>query len=357
MTELLVHACDGITGARVDTVPVSEFPHSRLLSAPDSGSGATIPLGGSFGRATLKALLSPWRHMLVFERDGVVQYGGYVHGRAYKRGSSRVSVKLGDFWSLMNARLAVDHSEPNVEQWHATITGNLATHLNQHLIWARDSYTGSPSADFPLTIPGVTGGPSVTRTYYGYHLPTVVDTASDLMEQGLDVYFRPQWSSPGVFGWATEAGNAWSSGVTREFSATSNESPVTGFSETVDGVRMLNNSIRVGEGSEVDMLTISNIDMTSPLPLLERVIQSKTVTSTSQLSMMAGQDLVTFGTPTEQWDFEMSVDEPAEVGDMIRVHFNGDEWIDDGWYTRRVVKVGAGTGDTKTVGVQATGGA
>jgi len=97
--------------------------------------------------------------------------------------------------------------------------------------------------------------------------------------------------------------------------------------------------------------------MSSPLPLLERVTQSKTVTSASQLSMMAGQDLVTFGSPTVQWDMKVSADEPVDVGDTVRVHFDGDPWIDDGWYTRRVVKISGDMSDTKTVGVQPVGGA
>lgn len=357
MAELLTHVCDGITGVRVDTVPASARTYSRLLSAGDSGSQATIPLDGSFGKAALKSLLQPWRYMLAFERDGQIEYQGYIHGRGYSRGSSTVNVPLGDLWSLMNARLAVDHSFANVEEWSQTVSGVLGVHLNTALVWARDSYTGSPDAFFPLTIPGVTpSGPSVSRTYYGYHLPTVTDFLNDLMEQGLDIYFRPGWGDPGAVGWVTNSGVPWTSGVTREFSATADRSPVTGFSETVDGIRMMNNSIRVGEGSEVDMLTISNLDMGSPLPLLERVTQSKTVTSTSQLSMMAGQDLITYGTPTVQWDLKVTADTPVDVGDTLRLHFDGDPWIDDGWHSRRVVKISGDMSDTKTVGVQPLGG-
>lgn len=358
MAELLTHVCDGITGDRVDTIPASARAYSRLLSAGDSGSQATIPLDGSFGKTALKALLQPWRYMLGFERDGAIEYMGYIHGRGYSRGTSAATVALGDLWSLMNARLAVDHSAPHVEEWSQTVVGVLGVHLNAALVWARDSYAGLPDATFPLTIPGVPVlGPSVTRTYYGYHLPTVTDHLNELMEQGLDVYFLPGWGDPGKVGWLTMSGLPYGSGVTREFSVTADQSPVTGFSEAVDGIRMMNNSIRVGEGSEVDMLTISNLDTLSPLPLLERVTQSKTVISTSQLSMMAGQDLVTFGQPTVQWDLKVTADTPVEVGDTLRLHFDGDPWIDDGFYTRRVVKISGDMSDTKTVGVQPAGGA
>lgn len=356
MAELLVHACNGITGARVDTIPVSAFSYERLLSAGGAGSAA-IPLDGSFGKTAIKTLVSPWRHFFAFERDGVLEYNGYVIGSPYTRGSSSVGVTLGDLWSLLANRLAVDHSVAPVAQWQATVTGNLMTHVNQALIWARDSYTGSPDASFPLTIGGVPGGPSVSRTYYGYHLQTVVDMLTDLMDEGLDVYFQPRWGGPGLAGWTTRVGPAWSSGVTREFSVTAKESPVTGFSERVDGARMLNNSIRVGEGSEVDMLTISNLDTGSTLPLLERSIPAKTVTSASQLSVLAGQDLVTYGAATSQWDFTVSADTPIDVGDLVRLQFDGDPWIDDGFHVRRVVKVSGDMSEQKTIGVQPTGGA
>lgn len=356
MAEILTHICDGITGARIDTVPASAFSYGRLLSAGDSGSQAMIPLDGSYGKTALKALLQPWRYMLALERDGQLDYSGYILGRPYKRGPQQVGVELGDLWSLLFNRLAVDHSVGQAVLWSQTVTGNRATHANQALVWARDSYTGSPDASFPLTIPGVAGGTSVSRTYYGYHLTPVTDMLRDLMDEGLDIYFRPLWAGDAA-GWVTHAGDAWSSGNVREFSATADESPVLSFSESLDGRRMRNNSIRVGEGSEVDMLSISNIDMTSPLPLLERVTQSKTVTSASQLSVLAGQDLVTFGEPTVQWDFQVSADTEIDVGDTVRLHFDDDPWIDDGWHTRRVVKVSGDMSEVKTIGVQAVGGA
>lgn len=358
MAELLTHVCDGITGQRVDTVPTSAFSYARLLSARGDGS-ATIPLDGSFGKAALKALLEPWRYMLAHERDGAIEYAGYITGSSYKRGSSLVSMPLGDLWAIWGRRLAADRTTAPIEKWQATVTGNLATHANQAMIWARDTYTGSPDASLPLTIPGVSGGPSVTRTYYGYHLQYVADLLSDLMAEGLDIYYRPEWASPGVVGWHTHAGMAWGSGVVREFSVTAPQSPVVAFGESVDAARVTNNSIRVGEGSEVDMLTRSRLNPSSPLPLLERVESVKTVSDLAQLDALAVQDLVTYGSGTSQWDFTVSADTPIDVGDTVRIHFDGDLWITDGWHTRRVVKVsGSVPGpDAKTVSVQPTGGA
>ncbi|WP_136029217.1 hypothetical protein [Microbacterium sp. PF5] len=357
MAEMRVHVCNGITGARVETVRASAFSYARLLSAGAEGT-ATIPLDGSMSPAEIDALFAAWKHMLVLERNGVVEFIGYIVAEPqYTRGTSTLQLKLGDLWSLLAGRLAVDHSVGQAVLWSQTVTGNLATHANTALVWARDSYTGLPNASFPLTIPGVPGGTSVTRTYYGYHLQPLPAMLNNLMDEGLDIYFKPQWLAPGMAGWVTHANNAWSSGTTREMSVTAPFSQVTGFTQRKDAARVINNSIRAGEGSELDMLAVSNIDMASPLPLLERVTNSKDVTSASQLSVLAGQDLVTYGEATVQWDLEVLADTPVDVGDTLRLHFSGDLRIPDGWYTRRVVKIAGDMGNFKTVSVQATGGA
>ena len=53
----------------------------------------------------------------------------------------------------------------------------------------------------------------------------------------------------------------------------------------------------------------------------------------------------------------MLASEPVDVGDTLRLHFDGDPRIADGWYTRRVVKITGDLSGKKQVSVQPTGGA
>ncbi|MEW2459812.1 hypothetical protein [Microbacterium sp. K41] len=357
MTEFQVTVCSGITGDRIESVQAQAFPHGKLLSASGEAT-VSIHLDGKMSPTQIDSLFEEWKHIIVLERDGEVKYGGYITSEPlYTDDSSILQLKLVDVWGLLERRFAVDHSEPHVEKWSQTVTGNRATHLNQILIWARDSYTGTPAAYFPITIPGVSGGEIVTRTYYGYHLNYVDEAIGKLLDEGLDVYFEPTWVAPGRFGWITHAGDAWTSGVTREFSVTAPQSQVVRFEQRRDGSRVTNNASRVGEGSEVDMLTISNLDMSSELPLLERVTVSKEVTSASQLSIMAGEDLVTYRSATVQWDLEILSTAGVNIGDTLLLHFFGHRRVADGWHSRRVVKVQAGMGNIDTISVQPTGGA
>lgn len=359
MPKFQVHVCHGITGARIETVKAHAFPYSNLLSAGGEGT-VSIPLDGSFTPAQLDSLFEEWKHIIVLERDGVVEFGGWITGEPlYSDGSSTLQLKLVDMWGMLGRRLAVDHSAPQAAQWSYTLNNNLSAHVNYILTWARaDSYTGTPLSGIPLVIPGVpAGGTNLVATYYGYHLNYADEAIEKLLDAGVDVYFEPAWVAPGVFSWISRVGEAWTTGVTHEFSVTSPLSQVVGFEQRKDGSRVTNNAVRVGEGSEVDMLAISNLDMSSLLPLLERVTLSKDVTSASQLSVLAGQDLVTYGSATVQWDLEILADAGVKVGDMLRLHFHGHRRIADGWYLLRVVKKLGSMGHVDSFALQPTGGA
>ena len=353
MTEFAAYSCDAITGAIVDQVPVSAFTWARLLSGRGDGA-ATIPIDGGLSKPALRDLLTHWGRILRLDRDGRTVYGGYIIGRPYTRGSSSVGVTLGDLWALLGRRGAWNHHAPHMEAWSTTVTGSLAHQAAQAIIRGRTG-PAAPRMGIPVTVPGF-GGPAVTRTYYGYNAEMVADVHADLLDEGLDIYFRPRTISNGDFDWLMEAGPAWTSGENREVWVTSDD-VVTGFSESSDGARVTNNARSIGEGSEVDMLTRSQRNLTSPYPLLDRSTERKNISNITQLSALAGQDLVTFGAPTTQWDFTVTADTDIDVGDMVRLWFHGDPWIADGFYDRRVVKISGDLSAQVAVSVQPTGGA
>jgi len=350
---LQAFSCDAITGAIVDEVPVSAFTWARLLSARGDGS-ATIPIDGTFSKAALSDLLLHWGRILRLDRDGQTVYGGYITGRPYQRGRSSIGVDLADLWTLLGRRGAWDHNAPNVELWKQTVTGSLAHHAAQAILRGRTGPT-LPAMGMPVTVPGF-GGTAVTRTYYGYNVETVEDVLADLLDEGLDIYFEPRNIANGDFDWIMRAGPAWTSGVQREFHVTADDA-ITGFSENSDALRVTNNARYVGEGSEVDMLVRSQRNTASPYPLLDRVTDKKNISNVSQLTALAYQDLATFAQPTFQWEFTVTANTPIDVGDVVRLWFDGDPWIADGYHDRRVVKISGDLSEQKKIAVQPTGGA
>lgn len=355
MAEFQVHVCDPITGFRVDGFEVSGFSWETLLSARGNAS-ITVPLTDTQNRDTLGSYLDPWRYIIALERDGVIKYGGYIIPGSYTRGVSAVSFTLGDFWAMLGRRIMTAPGVGDIAKWSDTIVGSRAHHAYTLLQWNRDRGT-VPVSGFPVTTPGTAPGASVTRTYYGYEMTYLAGKYASLMEEGLDIFFEPSWLSLGQFGWTMRAGDTWGTGVVREFTVTADGSEVMGFSESIDGARVTNNADRVGEGSEQDLLVRSIANPLSPLPLLERITMSKTVSSVTQLFDLVTQDLAQFGSPTVQWDFKLHADTSVNVGDTIRLIFAGDPWIPDGIYNRRVVKVNGDMTDQINVSVQPTGGA
>ncbi len=355
MADFRVHVCNAFTGARVDGFEVSAFSWEQLLSARGNGS-VTVPVTDAQPASFLRPYLVPWQYIIVLERDGVVKYAGYVTSPAYKRGGSSLTVTLGDLWALLGRRIMTAPGVTNIEKWSYWIENQpRAGHAATLIAWNRDRGV-TPSSTFPLTIPGGWTGGLVTRPYYGYEMAYVTDKLTALMDEGLDIWFEPKWISVGQFGWVMHAGDSWGSGTVRDLNVTAPLSPVSGFSETVDGVRVTNNADRVGEGSEVDMLVRSYPNLSSQLPLLEVITMSKTVSDPAQLTALAQQDLVTYGEPTVQWDFSL-VGEDVQVGDTARLTFADDVWIPDGIYNRRVVKVSGNMTEQISVSVQPTGGA
>lgn len=350
------YSLDAFTGANIDEIPVAQYTYERLLSARGDGS-ATFPLDGTHTKAQLRDLLLHMARIIKLERDGVVEYMGYVQGRPYRSSNTSISVDLVDLWTLANRRGAWDHNAPNMERWSTTITGSRALHAGQALLRGRTG-PALPDMRIPVTIPGFPAETSVTRPYYGYHQEKVADVWDKLMAEGLDIYLQPRTIGNGDGDWLMRAGDNWKSGVVHEFFVNARNSDVADFSESSDASRVTNNARNNGEGSEVDMLIRSERNTDSPYPLLDRVTDRRTITEPSQLSAISAQDLITYGQPTFQWDISVPVEHPVDVGDTAWMHFYGEPWIADGWHERRVVKVaGSSSSRRKNLSMQPTGGA
>lgn len=349
------YVCDSITGAVLDRVDVSAFTWEQLISAGGSGS-VTLPLDGTYSKAELRTLAEPWSRIWALAYGERLLYMGYVTGRSYSRSSNALTVGLSDLWTLFERRGAWDHSAPAVQKWRTTVTASLAGQAAAAIRRGRDTGPALPAMEMPLTIPAMTGSP-VTRTYFGYNVQTIHEVLSDLLEEGLDIAFEPRFIGNGDTDWLMLAGPDWSSGRSHEFMVTAPDSPVSAFDETADAARVTNNARRLGEGSEEDMLIRSNRNTASPYPLLDRVTAVKQVNDVAQLSAQADNDLRLYAAPTFQWNFKVHLDTGVRIGDTVRLHFDGDPWIADGWHTRRVVKLSGEISPFLTVGCQPTGGA
>ena len=357
MSDAQVWFCDGLYGDRLAVATAQSVRGSKKLGAGSTGSATLVYDPDRFTPSEWRALTSPWECMIAIIRGEKVEFIGYITDLSYKRGSNVESFPLTDLWSVLGRRGAWDHDVPQMKTWKATVTGSLARHASYALIRSRDTGPTFPQTMLPTRIPGQPDG-TLSKTYYGYHGETVADVWDGLAKRGLEIYLKPvlQTTVRGVQ-WEFQAGAPYSSGVTREYFVTAEDSPISEFTVDVDAMRVTNNSYWMGEGSEVDVLARSQRDTDSWLPLLERVDVDKSVTDADELSDRAWQTLRDYGEPTSQWSFKLRTDVAPDVGDTVRLHFHGDRRITDGWHTRRVVAVDVDLSEFVTVSVQPTGGA
>ncbi|QZY52927.1 hypothetical protein [Leucobacter tenebrionis] len=352
---ILAYSCDGFTGEILDRLPISDASGERLLSAGGSGT-VTVPFDGTWSKAALRDMIDPWRRIIVIERDGKVEYGGYVIARSATLGGAEVKVTLQDAWALFARRGGWDRAHPYTAAWSTTVTGVLGEQAWQAIHRARNTGGLLDRTRFPVTRVSVGGGDVVTRKILGYHFEMVADLLTGLMDEGLDIYLQPRWVGD-RFDWGFRAGPAWSSGVTREFAASVADPMITDLAEADDAARLTTNAARLGEGSEVDILARSRVAADTPYPILDRITAVKRVSDPLQLDQQALGDLALYGAPTLQWDFRVLASEGIDVGDTVRIHVSGDPWIADGWSTRRVVKISTDLTEFVKVGVQPVGGA
>lgn len=351
---LQLWSCDAFTGEKLGVLPVSDMSWERLLSARGNGR-ATIPLDGSHSRADLNDLLLPWRRILALDRDGRVEYGGYVLGGDYSQAKYTRQVVLRDIWRMFNRRGGWDRNHPYTAAWSTTVTGVRGEHGWQAINRGRNTGVLNRTR-FPVTRAEVGGGEVVTHKVKGHLLEYISDILTNLMDEGLDVYMQPRWLN-GSFDWAYRAGMKWQSGHEFDLTVTTQDPDVIEFTEDIDADRVATNAGRLGEGSEVDMLARSRFNDDSPFPVLDLMTPSKTVSDALQLDSMALADLDLYGSPTVQRNFQVRASEGIDVGDTTWLHFDGDPVISDGWQRCRVVKVNGDLGEFVKIGVQPTGGA
>ena len=351
-------ATGALAGRMLDMVPVESATWSKYLSAGAPEGSVTVILDGTHTAAQIDSLFQRhWSRIIVLEYNGRAVYGGYIAGDKYNLAKNKLTLAVTDLWGLLADRGAWDGMASPLAKWKLTQTLTLAGHAAAALIRARDTQPADPPPEIPVTIPGQGAG-TVKRTWFGYHYQTVGEIWSLLMDEGLDIYLRPRWATTDYqFDWLFLAAPDWDSGVTHEFSATSDEPEITDLEQDRDGRRITTSAYRVGEGSEQDMLIRSNRELGGVYPRRDRVTASKSVSDAAQLAAMADTDLKVYARATNQWQFKVPVSSGIDVGDLVRIHVHGDPVIPDGFHVRRVVAIEGDWSHFMTVKVQPTGGA
>ena len=352
----LAYSVDSTTGADKTALPVSDFTWARALSAGADGR-CVVPLDQltEFTVQQKRDLTRHWQRTIVLEYFGVVVFAGLV--RAFERDTRTLTLYLTDLWGLWARRGAWDHNAEIMAEWSVTHSDMSLGTLAKRAVQRGTNGPPLPVIDVPLSLPADVSG-LLERTYEGFRSEFVGDVLTDLMDEGLNIDFRPRWSG-GSFEWIMRNDpdtNLW------EWHVNAPKGGVSNFREESDGSRITNNARFIGEGSDVDTLARSQRNADSDYPLLDRVDSRKHIGNADQLSKLAGAANIQYGYPTVQYTFEVVASGDPSVSDLLlgdtaRLWFDGDLWNTDGAHDRIITRLSGSLGERVTVTCQTTGGA
>jgi hypothetical protein len=344
-----VWSVDTVTGQKQAILPAATCDWDRVLNAGGKVCDASVTLAAADG-LDIRALTEKLRRTLVVEwvqsgADPVVIYEGMILHRSYNPATGIVSLKHADIWWMWDHRLAVDHFAPHAEVTSQTYTnlslGTIAKKNTQLAISALPIFNYGLPISFPADVAG-----TVTRTYFGYQLPYLGDVLKQIIAEdgGPDIDFAGRWVG-GVLDILMRHGSAASprlGGNVWEWVSQAQASGIIPGVLVEDATNVVTNSVAIGQGAEVSMLTRSTLALSPVNPATERKSSYKTVSDPIQLAQLSAGDLESFRYPTEQLPLRIPVDGFPNVaqlalGDTVKRWNRDHEWFPNGWAVDRVV--------------------
>jgi hypothetical protein len=348
-----------INGVRRQRIPVSAFTWERVLNASGSGS-ATIQIWDDLtSKLPFLDLTEPVKRTWVLSWDETAVYAGVVWSQFYDKDAGTLTVRLGDIWSLLAGRLAIDRGATNLAASKLSYSGLSLADISKRIV---QSGITTPSNDWliPFSYAADTGG-SGAREYFGYNFPTVADVLDELMkaEGGPDIDFQPQWTAGAnpTLQWGMRAGNLnegnW------EWNLAAPKSGVTGLTWTEDATKVATSVIGRGEGSEKNV--IHKREQANGLGYALERVESTQLKTLVDVSAHARAALAAYQTPTQQMGMSIMAGGHVPVSDLklggrVRLFSSGDPVISDGLHINRLIQFSGSLDQPVKLGFQPVGG-
>ena len=354
-----VWVCNTHNGLRRYQLPVSAFNWDRLLNAAGYGD-ATIQLGDKVvGKTQFMDLTSPLKRTWVLSWDDVAVFAGIVWEREYDRDSSTMTVQLGDVWTMLAGRLAIERGASNIAHSKLAPSGLSLETICKRLV---EAGLTTPSNDWllPFTLPADVGGPH-TREFFGYDFPTVHDALDEVMktENGPDLDFQPAWTAGAdpQLTWVMRAGSLTTGNWEWNLAAPNSGASKVTWKE--DASKVATSMVIRGEGSEKNVLNKRSqtnflgyaVERAEYLPLKTQ----GEVDAHSRAALAARQ------APIQQFGMSIMAGGHVPVSDLqlggrVRLYSSGDPVIADGLHINRLIQYSGSLNQPVKLGFQPVGG-
>lgn len=292
--------------------------------------------GTKLPRATWRSLTQPWARTLVVCWAGVPVYAGIIQHRHYSRATGILTVRHSEVRSIFSRRHPFGVNEYEVGT--LTVTNKSIRGAIRAIVLA---CAGPRSSRWVLPIvypPDEAGTYSNTWPNFSFPLGEKMISDAQDMEGGPDVHFQPRWAADGSIEYELRLGVPRIPGATFEWLATAEQSGAIDAEVEDDASKQLTGVLTIGEGSEVDIKWGRAPELTggSVIPYLDTSRPYKSIGDQAQLDSFARAELATFREPTTQYSMSVLASgypgaDKLQPGSRLRLGFNGDEFINDGF--------------------------
>lgn len=346
--------CDTISGARL--LPVFPASESWRSSIGGVGSGTHAfqlrDVETRLPRATWRDISTTWQRTLVSCWDEVPQYAGLIKARRYDVPSGVLTISTVELRAIFDRRMPFRLYEYAPLGYSEVVGKSLRGVVRQIVEWGAHNTPVGSNWWLPVVLPPDEAG-SESRRWQHYRFESIekllrqIETA----DGGPQIHFRPRWSSTGTLEWELRIGTPTLSGPAFEWDATASESGLSGLAVTDDGANQSTGIWALGAGSEADRLIgygpsagAPNMDFTRPFT---------SITDLAQLNQLAqGVVAATLG-PSTVIDIGVTAPQvlPGMIpGSVLSVRVMGDEFLNDGTLSGRVVGMSGNL--SETIGVE-----
>lgn len=342
-------------GTLIDTVNMRSCSWSRGDRMPNR---AVIDLGDDgLNRAQRRDMFRPRVRMVAVCWDGVPVYFGRITNVDYDKNSQQIILTHQDIRTLATKRhlWGVSSYSPTLSM---DFRGYSMRGVVRQVLYYAFVHPYSSAWPINVDVGGGETGSSPWAQFFGYDLQTADEILQDIEDDlnGPDIELEPEFRN-GVAWWAARVGTPYLTGPTFELPLTASASPsadgedggsLLNVKEQSDGTEQATGVFTLGRGSEEDMRW-GEASLSAAYPVSsDYVVPYKDVDDPARLASLAQSWVLAHANPRVQWSADVLTKDisPAElrVGSTLRVLTDGDPWIPDGTFTRRVIGYKGDTG-------------
>ncbi len=203
----------------------------------------------------------------------------------------------------------------------------------------------SPVWDLPVYLPAASEAGPHTVEFPNYKFYDIETAITEHQNVAGDVDFQPRWSSAGTLEFEVRIAPDWAPklwGNAIELTKAALAPSAIGLRKKWSGGRIQTGSFTPGDGAEVNRPhgEAATVAVAGGIPSRDIAKAFSKIESVDELNVLASAEVAAFKAPTTQYTISVlakKVMPQLQNGSPVRVYSMGDEMIDPGWISLRVI--------------------